>query len=128
MAVSGHNGNNESLIGMSSSIGLSFYDENSNEIEILQTKTPIDIRIQRDPSTVNYPFYYVNATNIGFLPGTYLLQNYFKIITKNASLHIELKPVNMMIGYLLVLKLGYMPIVNSTSADYTSFQLFCPSK
>jgi hypothetical protein len=128
MAVSGHNGNNESLIGMSSSIGLSFYDENSNEIEILQSKTPIDIRIQRDPSTVSYPFYYVNASNIGFLSGTYLLQNYFKIVTKNASLHIELKPVNMMIGYLLVLKLGYMPIVNSTSADYSSFQLFCPSK
>ena len=77
MAVSGHNGNNESLIGISSSIGLSFYDENSNEIEITQSKSAIDIRIQKDPNTVNYPFYYVNATNIGFLPGTCLLQNFF---------------------------------------------------
>ena len=30
MAVSGHNGNNETLIGVSNSIGLTLFDENSN--------------------------------------------------------------------------------------------------
>jgi hypothetical protein len=128
MSVSGHNGNNETHIGMSSSIGLTFYDENANEIEISQSLSPIEIIIQRDKNTQNITFEYVNATNIGFLFGSYFLQNSFKIKTNNASIHIEIKPLNMTIAYLLVVKLGYMPIVNSTSTDFTSFKLFCPSK
>ena len=38
MAVSGHNGNNETYIHMSYSIGLNFRDKNANEIKILQSK------------------------------------------------------------------------------------------
>ena len=34
MAVSGHNGNNETLVGLSSSIGLTVYDEKVNEIQV----------------------------------------------------------------------------------------------
>ena len=128
MAISGHNGNNETRVGMSASIGLKFYDENVNEIEITQSVKPIDILIQRDQNTLNYTFEYVNATNIGLLPGLYLLQNSFKIKMNNASIHIEINPLNQTIGYLIVMKLGFMPILNSTSADYTSFKIFCPSK
>ena len=50
MAVSGHNGDNESFIGFSSSIALSFYDENINELDISNAPNPIDIFISRDPS------------------------------------------------------------------------------
>jgi hypothetical protein len=127
MAISGHNGNNETRIGMSSSIGLSFYDEHANEIEIGQSLLPFDFFIQRDQCTLNFAFEYVNATYLGFLQGTYFLQNSFSNKMSNASIHIELKPLNLTLGYLLVFKLGYMPIVNSTSADYTTFQIFCPS-
>ena len=128
MAVSGHNGNNETRVGMSASIGLKFYDDNVNEIEITQSIRPIDILIQRDQNTLNYTFEYVNATNIGLLSGLHLLQNSFKIKMNNASIHIEISPLNLTVGYLLVMKLGFMPILNSTSADYTSFKIFCPSK
>jgi hypothetical protein len=128
MAVSGHNGNNETHIGMSTSIDLEFYDENANEIEISQSLSPIDILIQRDENTPNTSFEYVNSTQMGFLSSSYLLQNSFTIKSNNASVHIELKPLNLSLGYLVVLKLGYMPILNSTHSDYTSFELFCPSK
>ena len=128
MAVSGHNGNNETRVGMSTSIGLKFYDENVNEIKITQSLNPIDIVIQRDLNTLNYTFEYVNATNIGLLSGLHLLQNSFKIKMNNASIHIEISPLNQTVGYLLVMKFGFMPILNSTSADYTSFKIFCPSK
>ena len=128
MAVSGHNGNNETRVGMSASIGLKFYDESVNEIQITQSLKPIDIVIQRDQNTLNYTFEYVNATNIGLLPGLFLLQNSFKLKMNNASIHIEISPSNQTVGYLLVMKLGFMPIVNSTSADFTSFRIFCPSK
>ena len=128
MAVSGHNGKNETHIGMSSSIGLTFYDENANEIEITQSLSPIDISIQRDQNAPNTSFEYVNATQLGFLSGSYFLQNSFTIKSNNASVHIELKPSNLSLGYLVVLKLGYMPFLNSTHSDYTSFEIFCPSK
>ena len=128
MAVTGHNGNNETLIGMSYSSGFSLYDENAKEIKIIQSKTPIDMIIQRDTNAKNSAFQYVNATNIGFLTGKYYLLNGFKIKMMNASLHVELKPLNVDVAYAFVFKLGYMPIVNSTYADYTSFKLFCPSE
>ncbi len=126
MAVSGHNGNNETLIGMSSSIGLSFYDQNMKEIEIKQTQRPIELIIKRDPKMKDYPFQYINTTQIELSSSS--LTNAFYLTTKNASIHIELKPVNFTIGYLMVIKLGYTPILNSTFADFTSFKLFCPGK
>lgn len=128
MAVSGHNGRNETYIGYSSSIGLTVYDSNSNEIKITQSLSPIDILIQRDQNTLNYSFEYVNTSSAGILPGTFFLQNNFNIKMNNASIHIELKPLNISIGYLLIFKYGYMPIVNSTNADYSSFKMFCPCK
>jgi hypothetical protein len=128
MAVSGHNGNNETLIGMSSSLGLSFYDyETNSEISISQSSSPIDIRMPRDKSVSKYSFQYVNATNLDFLDGSFYLQNNMNITTQNASLHIELKPLNESISYLIALKLGHLPIINTTYADYTSFKFICPS-
>ena len=128
MAVSGHNGNNETLIGMSSSLGLSFYDyDSNNEIPITQSLSPIDIILPRDKSVSKYSFQYVNATNLEFLDGSFYLQNNMNITTRNASIHIELKPLNESIGYLIVLKLGHLPVINSTYADYSSFNAICPS-
>ena len=128
MAVSGHNGNNETLIGMSSSLGLSFYDyESNNEIEMSQSLTPIDILLPRDESVSKNSFQYVNATNLDFLDGSFYLQNNMNITTQNASIHIELKPLNESISYLIVLKLGHLPIINTTYADFTSFKFICPS-
>jgi len=128
MAVSGHNGNNETLIGMSSSLGLSFFDSETNiEIPISQSLSPIDIILPRDKSVIKYSFQYVNATNLEFLDGSFYLQNNMNITTQNASLHIELKPVNEIISYLIALKLGHLPIINTTYADYSSFKFICPS-
>lgn len=126
MAVSGHNGNNESLIGMSASIGLSFYDENMNEIEITQASKPIDLLIKRDLNLNEYIFQYVNATQIQL--SSFYLPNAFNLSTNNASIHIELKPLNWTLGYLVALKFGYTPIINSSYADISSFKIFCPSK
>ena len=128
MAASGHNGNNETLIGMSSSLGLSFYDyETNSEISISQSSSPIDIRMPRDKSVSKYSFQYVNATNLDFLDGSFYLQNNMNITTQNASLHIELKPLNESISYLIAVKLGQLPIINTTYADYSSFKFICPS-
>ena len=129
MAVSGHNGNNETLIGLSSSISLSIYDdENFNELNVLANKRePIEVFIERDTSLSSYEYQYVNVTidndkNANLL---YLFNN-FNLTSQNASIHIELKMANS-IAYLIVLKYGHLPIINATHADYDTFKLFCPS-
>jgi len=126
MAVSGHNGNNESFIGMSASISLEIYDQNMNEIRMAESRMPIDLIIRRDSNLPEYPFQYVNISEIKL--STSYLNNAFSLIADNASIHIELKPLNWTLAYLVVIKLGYTPILNSTYADFTSFKIFCPSR
>ena len=94
MAVSGHNGNNETFIGVSNSMGLTLYDENSNEIPISKTSEPIDIVLQRDSVLPEYSYYHVNESTVTLSSGQFYLTNTFKITAKNASIHIELKPLN----------------------------------
>ena len=82
MAISGHNGNNETFIGMSSSTDLSLYDSNSNKIEITQSKSPIEILVPMDVSLLSYPYQYVNVTNNSLVNGAFFLQNAFNITPK----------------------------------------------
>ena len=129
MAVSGHNGNNETLIGMSFSHGLSIYDENNNELQVSQIKSPIEFFIKRDSNLPSYKYQYVNATQINFMTiGSEFLSNYFNITSLNSSVHIQLEPVSSNVAYLIVTKFGYLPVINSTYADYDSFEIMCPSK
>ena len=125
MAISGHNGNNETLIGRSSSIGLSFYDENIDEIKIDLTNEPIYLIVKRDFKISDNQFQYVNTSTL--LLSSSFLPNSFNITSNNASIHIEVEPLNRTVGYLIVMKLGFMPVINSSHADYTSFKILCPS-
>ena len=123
MAISGHNGNNETLISVSNSIGLSFYDTKNNEIPIKDSS--IEIKIKRDSNLPEIPYQYVNATQ--FELKSQFLPNAFNITSTNASIHIELIPLDVNIGYILVLKKGSPPLINSTYASYDAYKIFCPS-
>ena len=63
MASCVHNGNNETKIGLSQSIGITFSDNNGNEIEIKESSKLIDIWIPRDLSLPKVNINYVNITN-----------------------------------------------------------------
>jgi len=123
MAVTAHNGNNETIIGLSNSIGLSIYDSKNNDIPI--TSSHIDIVIQRDSNLPNISYRYVNATQFQLSSG--FLHNAFNITSTNASIHIELKPIDQRVGYLLALKFGSSPIINESYSNYDEFKLTCPS-
>ena len=132
MAVSGHNGRNETYVGNSTSIGLAFYDQNSNEIQITQSNFPIDVKIKRDSSLTesSLSYQYVNTYKLNSdleAMNSIFLMNTFNVKSKNASIHIEIKPLIPSKSYLMFLKLGYMPILNSTYSDYDSLKIFCPS-
>jgi hypothetical protein len=127
MAVSGHNGDNETFIGFSSSIGLSFYDENNKEIKITNTQSPIHMYIPRDANLEQqHPFQHVNASQIQMYNLFFLTNGLYINSGINVSLTIELKPYNKSIGYVLVMKLGQSPIINATYADFNSLKVFCP--
>ena len=131
MAVSGHNGNNETLTGNSSSISLTFYDSYFNEIPVSFSNMPIDVLIERGLNILQfYSYQYVNVTeiNANFSENSLFLQNAFNITSNNASIHIELLPLSLNTSYLILLKFGFIPIVNSTYLDYDAFKILCPSK
>ena len=128
MASNGHNGDNETFVGFSSAIDLTFYDVDGSRIPIENaTHRPVDMWIARDPRLGNASsFQYVNATNLTVSATLQFLPNSFTVKSNNASIHIHIKPVNANVGYLLLVKLGYTPIVNATYADYDFMKLMCP--
>ena len=126
MPNSGHNGNNETSIGLSSSIELSIYDSNGKEISIQNSKTPIDIRLPRDYAS-NLSYQYINTSKLSLSSEAQLLPNSFSIKSNNASIHLQIKPLDLSISYLVLLKFGYTPILNSKKADYDFFKVLCPN-
>ena len=131
MAVSGYNGNNETLTGISSSISLTFYNSYFNEKPVSFSNMPIDVYIERSLNMSQfYSYQYVNVTqiNANFSNDNLFLQNAFNITSNNASIHIELLPLSLNMSYLVLLKFGFIPIVNSTYSDYDVIKILCPSK
>jgi hypothetical protein len=86
MTINGHNGNNETLTGNSSSTSLALFDDSFNEIPIKMSSVPIDVIIKRDTGITQVDsFQYVNASDINNnLPvNSLFLQNKFDILSKN---------------------------------------------
>ena len=127
MAPAGHNGNNETNIGFSSLISLSFRDSSKSEVEIRESKFAFDLRVPRDKNLPPIVYQRVNATNVSISAGSHILPNSFHVKSNNASIHINIKPPDLSIGYLVLLKFGYTPILNSTYADYNHFKVLCPN-
>jgi hypothetical protein len=130
MAICGNNCDNQTFIGFSSSISLSFYDEDSKEIIIKNTKTPIDIKIKYDPQMPVPSFNFVNATVLNFTKNEQFIPNLLMIDSIHAAIHFHLKPQDLtldMNGYFLFIKFGAMPIINSTNQIYDNFKVFCPN-
>jgi hypothetical protein len=129
MAQSGKNGNNETNIGLSSTVSLSFYDSNGNTLPITNSKKPIDIWIPRDGNFKNDSFNFVNATGLKLPNGFKLMPSAFNIKSNNASFHINIKKIspNINVGYLVLVKFGDTPFVNSSVSKYDDWKLLCPS-
>ena len=138
MALTGSNGNNQTNIGSSRSLGYSIYDENSNEIPVNNLATPINFWIGKDPNVPITPYKYVNAINASQLNTSQSLAylndsqviNCF-IVTglslngANISIHIQLKPINVSLNYLLLVKFGDNPLLQNHF--YDKMNIFCPS-
>lgn len=127
MALSGHNGRNESRIGFSYGLDLSFQDQYGNTIPVENTLQPIDMWIPRDPSLYKDVYTFVDTTKFNLKPSLQILPNWFKITSTNCSVHIQLKPAKANVAYLVMLKFGTTPVLNSTNSSYDYWQFLCPN-
>jgi hypothetical protein len=132
MATCVHNGNNETNIGLSQSIAISFSNNHENEIEIKDSAQLIDIWIPREMNFLDVHPNFVNLTGIANNKNISEKQELFtiglKLETQNSSIHIEISPFDSSVGYLVLLKFNMTPRINSSfGQDYDNWKLFCPS-
>ena len=143
MTVTGYNGDNETNIGASRSLSYTLYDEFNQEIAVSNQVKPIEFWISRDTNVAIEPFKLINAVNaslinisssdaISLLHGSQLINGFlvngFNMSGGvNASIHIQLKPVNKSLSYLTLLKFGDNPSLQTNNKNYDVLNLFCPS-
>jgi hypothetical protein len=109
------------------SISLQFNDENNNEIQIKNSSLPLIAKIVRNDYN-NLKFNQINATQMNFTqPNQQLMINSLKIGNLNSSVHIHLKPNNLTLAYLIVLKLNDYLIFNSSNQFIDYSQILCPN-
>ena len=126
MASCGVNGDNETKIGLSQTVSLSFNDASGNELLINNSTELIDIWIPRDLKTPNPIPQYVNITFNNRQAGQFFPLG-FNVTASNSSIHLEFSPIKSTISYIVLLKFNMTPRINSTFSDYDSWRLFCPS-
>ena len=136
MALTGTNGNNQTNIGSSRSVSLAIYDENSIEIPVRNLAMPMDFWIAKDPSVPVPSYKYIKAINasqlnasrsLAYLNDSQVMNGFIvtgiQLTGANISLHIQLKPINTSLNYLVLVKFGDNPTLNNQY--YDSLSLFC---
>lgn len=121
-ALIGLNGDNETNVGKSKSISLSFYDDNDgSEIQVNNQTNPIEFWIQKDQNKNDYKFY-----NLTYSNDLFLINTFFKK-TANSSIHIQIRPNNLELGYLILFKFDDIPSLTSSEEKYDFWKFYCPS-
>lgn len=127
VAVTGLNGDDSTFIGQSSSLGMTFLSDTNKEIPVNKSSKPIDIWITKNPNMEIPSFEYINTTNATRKDNSLFLYHAFNITGTNVSLHIQIKPVIQVTGYLVILKFGRIPQLDGAVRDYDLWEVFCPS-
>jgi hypothetical protein len=122
----------KSNTNLSTSIALSILDQNGNEISIQTTfDYPYKFIIPRDPNLIIPSMTLQNVTSMNSTPHHLLFNlHYINIVQSNnltVSIHIEMEPLNINLGYLLIYKFDSSPQLNSSINQIDGWSLFCPS-
>ena len=133
MAVTGTNGDNEAFITSSKTIGLSFSDEENNNIPVNGLSGPdrIQFSIKRNVTASMYQLVDVSFHNLSASSASgeqeYFLQNGFLVNASNATILINLKPDNVSAAYLILIEFGQNPYLNQSHKLFDHWKLFCPA-
>ena len=124
-APTGLNGDNETSVGGSNSVSISFQGKDKSQIEI-NFKEPAEFYIKK--ASINMIFEKYNFTHIMELirnksSNSVFFYNSFELPGLNISIHFQIRPNISSIGYLTLLKYGGLPTLNNH--DYDHMKVFC---
>jgi hypothetical protein len=130
-ALTGKNGDNETNIGRSKQLSLSFYaDSNNKEIKVSnQNENPFEFWIKRNLTGVDdfqTTFQVVNVSSGNMTLRGAFLNNAIVLNGTNNSVNIQIKPINPALGYLVIVKFGDTPVLNKSSQYFDLHEIFCP--
>lgn len=115
---------------LSTSISLSLFDENGNEISIeTNSADPIELIIPRDPN-VNLPSWtFQNTSSISSSAHNQIYNLHYMNISSevNRSIHWEIQPLDRSVAYQLIYKFDQSPQLNSSVTVIDGWTLLCPS-
>jgi hypothetical protein len=117
---------------LSTSISLSLFDQNNNEIPIrTNANHSIEFVIPRDSNLLLPPMTLQKVTSMNGDQPFYLhFVNITQFLTNNnltVSLHFEIHPLNVSVGYLFIYEFDSPPEVNSLINRTDGWSLLCPS-
>jgi hypothetical protein len=127
VAATGGNGREVNL-DSSASVSVSFFYGSNQKLNVQGLQSPIDLWIPRSSSVKIPDYQLLNQTLLSFMPcieDDVFLQMGINLANNN-SIHAQFKPVNSTceIGYVVLLKFGSAPKLNS--ASYDLWQFYCP--
>ena len=119
-----------SITNLSRSLSLSILNQNGNEISIRTTfDHPIELIIPRDPNWNLPPMMLQNVFPADGTRHKQLFHLHYVNITATLSIsvHLEMRPLNISLGYLLIYRFDGPPQLNSSISQIDGWSLFCPS-
>jgi hypothetical protein len=130
LASFGGNSKLQSNTNMSTAVSLSVFDLNGNDVPIqANSDNPIQIIIPRDPSLIISSMILQNVTSTNATPSNQLFNlQYINITTVlSISVHFEIRPLNISLGYLFIYKFDQSPQLNSSVNQIDGWTVLCPS-
>lgn len=112
----------QSYTNLSRSISLTILNQSEYEVSI-EMITP------RDPNLIISPMNLQQVTPRIFISHNRLFDLYYVNITSSLaiSVHFEIHPLNINIGYLFIYKFDSSPLLNSSVNQIDDWILFCPT-
>ncbi|CAF3130688.1 unnamed protein product [Rotaria sp. Silwood2] len=125
----------QSNTNLSTSLSLTIFDRNGNEIPIqTDINHPIELIILRDPNIIIPSMTLQNVTSMNMSPHYQLFNLHFIDITQSqwnnnrtVALTFEMHPLNISLAYLLIYRFDNSPQLNSSINQIDGWTLFCPS-
>jgi hypothetical protein len=125
----------QSNTNLSTSLSLTILDQNGNEIPLSTTvDQQIELIIPRDPNLVIPSMSLQNVTSMNLIAHHQLFNLHFVQISptkwnhnRTLALIIEMHPLNINLGYLLIYRFDNTPQLNSSINQTDGWSLLCPS-
>jgi hypothetical protein len=130
VAVVGANGR-ESNVASSQTVTVSFADSSRQPLDVSSLPAPLSVWIPRSASSAQNVEGFTTQTASSISALTCLYNDVFLqkgITTKTSgSIHVQFRPSDrtLNVGYLVLMKFGSAPKLNSTKSDFDLWQVYC---